>query len=255
MPNYAKTGEYFIETRESGGAMAYMHYHDTYEIYYLDVGTRKYFIEDKFFSVSAGDFVLIPPSKLHRTGGQYGLRTLIGFDYAFLAKTYRSDALAELLSCFSYLHISPPKELQSELRNILKDIKACDSETTFALYLGVLLEKLSKCKPDTNYDEQISKIIKYINDNFAEIDNIEQIASQFFISKFHLCRLFKDIMKMTVIDYLNIIKIKNACTLLESTNKSIQEISQQCGFNSTAYFSNVFKKIMKESPTKYKKKK
>ncbi len=255
MSNYSKTGEYFVEMRESSGAMPDMHYHDTYEIYYLDVGTREYFIGDKFFNVSAGDFVLIPPQKLHRTGGQYGLRTLVGFDYAFLAKTYRSEALKELLSCFSHLHISPPKELGAELRKVLKELKDCDSETTFALYLGVLLEKLSKCNPDTNYDEQISKIIKYINDNFAEIDNIEQIASQFFISKFHLCRLFKDTMKMTVIDYLNIIKIKNACMLLESTDKSIQEISQKCGFNSVAYFSNVFKKIMKTPPTKYKKKK
>ena len=115
MQNFSKTGEYFIETQESSVAMANMHYHDTYEIYYLAVGTREYFIGDKFFSVSAGDFVLIPPQKLHRTGGQYGLRTLIGFDYDFLAKTYSGDALRELLSCFSYLHISPPQELQAEL--------------------------------------------------------------------------------------------------------------------------------------------
>ena len=232
--------------------MSYMHYHDTYELYFLEVGTRNYFIEDKFFSVSAGDFVLIPPSKIHRTGGSYGLRTLIGFNYDFLAKTYRKEALDSLLSCFGYLHISPPKEMQSELRALLKEISICESETTFALYLGVLLEKLSKCNPDTNYNEQISHFIKYINDNFSQIASIEQIAEHFYISKYHLCRVFKDNMKMTIIDYLNIIKVKNACTMLESTNKGIQEISQHCGFNSTAYFSNVFKKIMKMSPTKYK---
>ena len=254
MKNYTKTSEYFIETRESSGAMSYMHYHNTYELYYLDVGTRNYFIEDKFFSVAAGDFVLIPPSKIHRTGGLYGLRTLIGFDYEFLAKTYRSDALEELLKCFSAMHISPPQEMQAEFKSILRELKTCDSETTFALYLGVLLEKLSKCKPDTNYDKKISEIVKYINDNFAEISSIEQIATHFFISKYHLCRVFKDTMKMTVIDYLNIIKIKNACSLLDSTDKSILEISEQCGFNDAAYFSNVFKKIMKKSPSKYRSK-
>lgn len=255
MPTFAKTGEYFIETRESGGAMSYMHYHDTYELYYLDIGTRNYFIEDKIFSVSAGDFVLIPPSKLHRTGGSYGLRTLIGFDYAFLAKTYRGEALEQLLSGFNHLHISPPKELHSELRSILKELKSCEGETTFALYLGVLLEKLSRCTPDTNYDEQMGRILKYINTNFADINNIEQIAEQFYISKYHLCRIFKESMKMTVIDYLNIIKVKSACSLLESSDKSVLEISQLCGFNSTAYFSNVFKKIMKTSPSRYKKEK
>ena len=42
-----------------------------------------YFVEDKYFSVSSGSFVLIPPSTIHRTGGKYGLRTLIGFKESF----------------------------------------------------------------------------------------------------------------------------------------------------------------------------
>ena len=42
---------------------------------------------------------------------------------------------------------------------------------------------------------------------------------------------------------------------LETTNKDMLEISQICGFNSSAYFSNVFKNIMKDSPSEYRQKK
>ena len=104
---------------------------------------------------------------------------------------------------------------------------------------------------------------KWINENktddfkltYAEIENIEQIAAQLHISKHYLCRLFKNSMGITLIDYLNTIKIKNACTYLETSDKDIMEISQLCGYNSSAYFSNVFKKMMKESPSEYRKRK
>ena len=46
----------------------------------------------------------------------------------------------------------------------------------------------------------------------------------------------------------------NDCKFLEITNKDMLEISQICGFNSSAYFSNVFKKIMKDSPSEYRQK-
>lgn len=66
--------------------------------------------------------------------------------------------------------------------------------------------------------------------------------------------LFKNATGTTLIDYINTIKVKNACKFLETTNKDMLEISQICGFNSSAYFSNVFKKIMKDSPSEYRQK-
>ena len=62
-------------------------------------------------------------------------------------------------------------------------------------------------------------------------------------------------MNITVIDYLNNIRIKNACDYLINTDKGVLEISQLCGFNSSEYFSNVFKKFTTLSPSEYRKKK
>ena len=94
--------------------------------------------------------------------------------------------------------------------------------------------------------------MKYINKHFPEIHSIEQIATQFHVSKHHLCRVFKQAMGITLIEYLNNITVKNACNFLESSDKDMLEISQLCGFNSSAYFSNVFKKTTGCSPLKYR---
>lgn len=252
MAFYEETPEHFVSTVAGKPAMPAMHYHSSYELYYLEAGSREYFVEDKFFSVSAGDFILIPPSKFHRTGGAYSLRTIVGFTYDFLAETYTPNAIKNLVRCFDKTLISPPESMQDELKALLKSLAECTNQTDFAMDLGILLRKLSKCTPDTSYDERISSIIKYINKHFPEIHSIEQIAKQFHVSKHHLCRVFKESMGITMIDYLNNIRIKNACNFLESSDKDILEISQLCGFNSSAYFSNVFKKITGYSPLKYR---
>ena len=65
MNSYCTTAQYSIETVSRNFKMPSMHYHDAYELYYLEAGSRDYFVEDKLFSVSAGEFVLIPPGKMH----------------------------------------------------------------------------------------------------------------------------------------------------------------------------------------------
>lgn len=253
MPFFEETPEHFISTVAGHPAMPAMHYHSSYELYYLEAGSREYFVEDKFFSVSAGDFILISPSQFHRTGGAYSLRTIVGFTYDFLTETYTPAAIRHLLKCFDKTLISPSEHTQSEFKQILKSLARCTNRTEFALELGVLLQKLAKCTPETSYDERISSIIKYINKHFPEIQSIEQIAKQVHISKHHLCRIFKGSMGITLIDYLNHIRVKNACNFLEISDKDVLEISQLCGFHSSAYFSNVFKKITGYSPSKYRK--
>ena len=233
--------------------MPSMHYHLSYELYYLHSGERQYFVGDKFFSVSAGSFVLVPSLKFHRTGGSYGERTLVGFSPEFLNEAFSPDTVSVLLKCFDKTLITVPKHKTKRFESLLDHIKNADSKTEFAIYLGVLLTELSKCDEQKNYDERVSKIIKYINENFGELNSVKQISDHFFISKYHLCHSFKSIMGVTVIDYLNSIKIKNACDLLVSGEKNMLHISQLCGFNSSSYFCKVFKSIMGVSPTQYKK--
>ena len=44
-----------------------VHYHNSYEIYYLTEGSCKYFIDKKTYNITAGDLVLIPKGVIHKT--------------------------------------------------------------------------------------------------------------------------------------------------------------------------------------------
>ena len=53
---------FFFERATSSGNMPDMHTHNSYEIFYLTSGERKYFIKDKYYMIKSGDVVCIPPN-------------------------------------------------------------------------------------------------------------------------------------------------------------------------------------------------
>lgn len=248
----------FIEAGTGNSPMPYMHFHSHYEIYFLEAGAREFFVGDKIFATSVGSFVLIPPKTLHRTGGEFNYsRTLMGFSEEFLLETYKKEALPALLKCFEGYFITPPDSKFPHFRTVLKNMAQCRSRLDFSIWMGVLLTELSKCEPGGNDGDagkgHLNQIVGYINNNFPNIRSIDEIAKHFYISKSYLCRKFKKSMKVSLIEYLNSVKIKNACFLIESSDKKMIQIAHLCGFNSSAYFSNVFKKVLGKTPRDYKK--
>lgn len=249
---YTENIDHELTRSAGGGLMPQMHSHYYYELYYLEAGSREYFVEDTIFSVEAGDFILIAPGKLHRTGGEYGMRVLVCFSLDFILRTFTRSAAQRLLACFDNLKLTPSKHHQDVFVALLQRIENAADETEFALQLGALLQELNRCEKAEVSGESASAIVAYINANFASIQSISQIAERFYISKYHLCRVFKAAMKVTVIDYLNQVRIQNACRYLRSSDKDISEIALLCGFNDAAYFSNVFKKQTGRSPRSYR---
>ena len=162
---YSKTDDFFVEHSQSSLKMPSMHYHSTYELYYLEAGQREYFVEDKFFKVNSGDFVLIAPYKLHRTGGSFAKRTIIGFSEDFLKKTFSEDAVKRILNAFEKTIVSPSPEELSVLREKLRIVEKSNDETIIGLTLATLLVELLECKSEEIIDERISRVIEYINKN------------------------------------------------------------------------------------------
>ncbi len=242
-----------VSRSEGNITMADMHAHSYYELYYLEAGSREYFVEDTIFSVQAGDFVLIAPGKLHRTGGEYGMRILVCFTEDFLLRTFSCTGAARIVGCFDRVKITPPESERGRFLEMLTRLEQTEDETGFAVTLAGLLQALEGCEPTALPHEGVSAMVVYINENFANIRSITQISDRFYISKYHLCRVFKDAMKITVIEYLNQVRIRNACRYLRSSDKDMGEIALLCGFHDAAYFSNVFRKLTGQTPSSYRK--
>ena len=91
----------------------------------------------------------------------------------------------------------------------------------------------------------------YIDDNFHENINLEQISRQAFLSRFHFHRLFRQVYNRTPHQYITQKRLDKAKNLL-SENKPVTEVCNEVGFESIGSFSVLFKKEIGFAPQYYR---
>ena len=87
----------------------------------------------------------------------------------------------------------------------------------------------------------MARTIEYINAAYYEEISLDTLCRVVNMSKSHFCRKFKLAMGMTVMEYVFKTRIAAAQTLLLSSNLSISQISERCGFSGISYFCQKFK--------------
>ena len=98
----------------------------------------------------------------------------------------------------------------------------------------------------------ISLVKSFLDEHYSEKLSLESVASQFFIDKHYLARLFKEQYGVTLVTYLQQVRITHAKRMLRFTDKSIEEIGLECGIGELNYFSRVFKKLEGVSPSEFR---
>lgn len=100
----------------------------------------------------------------------------------------------------------------------------------------------------------VNSAIVYINLNLANDISLSKVADHVNISKSYLSTLLTKHTGFTFAKLVSDMRINKAKHLLATTNYSIQEIGEKCGFNSQSYFCSTFKKITSCSPTSFREK-
>ena len=91
----------------------------------------------------------------------------------------------------------------------------------------------------------------YIDENFQESIDLENISQQAFLSKFHFHRLFTQVYRHTPHQYLTRKRMDKAKDLL-AENKPVTEVCNEVGFESIGSFSVLFKKEIGFAPQYYR---
>jgi len=108
-------------------------------------------------------------------------------------------------------------------------------------------------KDEISSASRVSDIHQYITEHYTEKILLDNICFLFGTNKTSLCRDFKNEYGVTVLSYINELKVKEAKSLLRKNKLSVTEISEALGFNSIHYFCRLFKKSTGLSPKEYTK--
>jgi AraC-like DNA-binding protein len=101
--------------------------------------------------------------------------------------------------------------------------------------------------------EKINRIYAYIMEHYTSEISLENVAKQAFMTPPAFCRYFKKITRKTLVEVVVEYRIKHACQLLSSSDKSISDICFESGFGNISYFNKQFKEMMRETPLGYRK--
>jgi AraC-like DNA-binding protein len=103
----------------------------------------------------------------------------------------------------------------------------------------------------TDLYQRIVSAKVFIDENYHEPIDLEQISQQAFLSRFHFHRLFTKIYRRTPHNYLTKKRIEKAKDLL-AENKAVTDVCNEVGYESIGSFSTLFKKEIGFAPQYYR---
>lgn len=258
-----------IERRNQTQAfnMSYTQFHDYYELYFLLSGEREVFIENKLFLLRSGSFCIIPPFSMHKTEGSayerinlYVSKNLLTeSENAYLMRISKQGAFSFSREQIQFIIPLIKTASATETADATQkyNFLLCITKTVIA-YLQMQPLTLSPPMGSTYYpkhsDTMIMQVVAFINQEYRQKITLETLQKKFYVSKNTLCRRFNEQMNCSPIQYITHMRLSKAKMYLSSTDKSVNEIAELCGFPSANYLGIIFKKQIGISPLNYRKK-
>jgi AraC-like DNA-binding protein len=90
----------------------------------------------------------------------------------------------------------------------------------------------------------------FIDTNYPDKIDLDNISDEAYFSKFHFIRLFKKVYGKTPHQYLTFVRVEHA-TLLLRNGKPVSEVCYAVGFESLSSFGSLFKRIVGSTPSAF----
>lgn len=250
--------------------MTYEHVHAYCEIFYLKTGSCIYTVNNNTYHLTAGEAIIISPGDSHCTSyeGLVPCERIIVYckpdviPEAFLDK---HENIRQNIGRSGKVILDKKGQLKVEgvLLRMMEENNMPD-EHSYELLILLLIEMLlcldrsgifvSETLPASDgISTDIADAISYIAQNYMLPLSLEEVAEQINLSPTYLSRKFRKTTGVTFKEYVNYIRIKQAVQALLTTDDSITKIAVDCGFNSSNYFKDIFRKINGVSPRTFRK--
>ncbi|MGP1442047.1 MAG: AraC family transcriptional regulator [Anaerovoracaceae bacterium] len=96
------------------------------------------------------------------------------------------------------------------------------------------------------------RMVQYIYDNFNERISLDDIAASGGVGRSKCCKIFKQYLRQSPVDFLNLYRLEVSCRLLEDTRESISTVAKSCGFAQQSYYNKLFLRHYDCTPGEYR---
>ena len=237
------------------------HCHDAHELIYIRGGSGKYIIEGAEYPIHPHALFFMRPYEYHCALPHSDVpyeRIVLRFDESLLPVAARRLALMHEPRGNYFSVVSPASPLRAAFETLdgicvlLNDGHEEDAEellhATLTQILLLLSVKLPN-EPTAKTSATVTRVIEYLNAHLHEELSIDALAKEFFISKYHLCRLFRRQTGASILTYFNAKKLALAKQMI-ADGENATAVALKLGFGDYSTFYRAYCKQMGESPVR-----
>lgn len=256
------------------GPLFESHWHEQFQFLYFEQGEALIRCNSQSYEIKPGNLMIINSNEIHygEALSQHLVYYIVKVDLNFLLSSHGDfcqikyiNPLLQGRTRFQN-HIIQDDQLTTEIQKIFEEYTqqhtGCELAIKAHLYhiIVLLLRNYEQKTLLKNMQErqqksihQLRTVLEYVDQHYSENISLSQMANLSNMSNQHFCRVFKNITGKRPMDYINYLRINKAVALLEKSNFNISEIAMAVGFDDSNYFSRLFKKYQKTSPSALRK--
>ncbi len=230
------------------------HLHRETEIIAMFRGKASIIADGSSYDAEAGDFIFIFPNTVHSYSSDNNVE--VG---KFIFDT---ESVPEISKFLENKRPETPiiKKEKAEAaglhrlaREILSEYKTASPAVKKAYLMLLSGKMLEQCSVEdrTADSDMIRAILDYCSKNYRQNLTLETTADALFISRSYLSHIFCEKIKINFRDYINMLRINEACVLLGNGGITATGAAEKSGFGSIRSFNRAFLKHRGMSPRDY----
>ncbi|MBQ5319600.1 MAG: helix-turn-helix domain-containing protein [Oscillospiraceae bacterium] len=231
-----------------------------YQLLYIAKGKGHFYFDGKEQIITEGNMILYRPNEVQMYYYYAPDKTeayWVHFTGRHVESILEFYELPETENVF-YTGTSP--DYQWMYRQMIQELQLCRAnyEELLSLMLRHIFIMINRYivegrKAGSDIQNEIERATHYFNENYNKPLNIDEYAESRHMSTCWFIRSFKQILKVTPMQYILSLRMANAQSLLETSEYNISEIAEAVGYDNPLYFSRLFHKHIGVSPTEYRK--
>lgn len=226
-----------------------LHIHSSFEYITVKTGEMTVTVDDKEYTLSDGDSLLIFPNQPHSF-----LTPVSSTHFICIFSPHVVRSFTEI--CKNRLPTENSFKFDAFYRErLLSMTDINDILSVKALLYSVCAEfhkSAHYSEKSAERSELLFRIFTFVSENYQGDCSLSALSHSTGYNSVYLSRFFAEKTGFTFSDYTARYRINEACYALKSTDKKILDISLECGFESLRSFNRSFKRIMSISPSEYR---
>lgn len=249
------------------------HYHPEYELTWFLKGAGSRFVGDSIERYTSGDLVLIGPNLPHCWHNDVGHEAAelifvqfdpgcLGADFLALPEAERISKLLHRADCGIHFKGEISQRVGERLRalavqqgmtrliGLLEVLNLLAEWPEYELLAATSYQSNNEINPMNR--ARIETVHQYVRANLAGHISQAEIASQIGLSAPAFSRFFRAAAGRTFVNFVNLLRVNQACRLLSGTKLSITTIALDCGYDNISNFNRQFLALKGMNPTEYR---